>query len=230
MRVAGMGESDLDQLIAPVYTKYTNPVTTILASPGDIQIYLRARCATAQEAESLVAELAGQIEPLLGDRIYTRCGQILEEAVGCLLQEAKSTVAVAESCTGGLIAQRLSATPGSSDSFLGGYVTYSSDLKVKVLGVHPDLIRIHGAVSEQVARAMAEGTRRLLGSTYALSTTGFAGPDGGTEANPLGTVYIGLASEESCEVKRIQLIGDRTRIRSMAAQTALDLLRRQLLQ
>lgn len=228
LRVAGMGESDVDQLIAPVYTQYTNPATTILAGAGDIQILLRARCATAEEAEALIKEVGDQMEPILGDRIYTRTGQLLEEAVGCLLLERNETATVAESCTGGLLAQRMTSTPGSSSNFQGGFITYTPEMKTKVLGVDPDLLRNDGAVSEPVARSMADGARRVAGTTYALSVTGFAGPDGGTEENPVGTVYIGLAYPSGCDVRRVQFLGDRPRVRMLAAQTALDMLRRKL--
>lgn len=228
MRIAGMGESDVDQLIAPVYTRYTNPATTILAGAGDIQLHLRARCLTCEEADRLLDEVAGQIEPLLGHHLYTRTGQLLEEAVGCLLQEKQQTLCVAESCTGGLLAQRLTATPGSSNNFHGGFLTYTDDVKMKLLGVHPDLLRIEGAVSAPVAEAMAAGARARLDTTYALSVTGFAGPDGGTEANPVGTIYIGLAWAGETISRRFQFNGDRERVRTLASQYALDLLRRKL--
>jgi nicotinamide-nucleotide amidase len=229
LRIAGMGESEVDQLIAPVYTRYTNPVTTILAGAGDIQLHLRARCDTAEQADALLKEVLDQIEPILGDRIYTRSGQSLEESVGCLLLRRKETACVAESCTGGLLAQRMTSTPGSSNTFLGGFVTYTPEMKVSILGVNPDLLHTQGAVSEPVARAMAEGARRVAGTTYALSVTGFAGPDGGTEADPVGTVYIGLAYPAACDVRRVQFLGDRARVRLLASQTALDMLRRKLI-
>jgi nicotinamide-nucleotide amidase len=229
MRIAGMGESDVDQLIAPVYTRYTNPVTTILAGAGDIQLHLRARCTTCDEADRLLDEVTGQIEPLLGHHLYTRTGELLEEAVSRLLQEKHQTLCVAESCTGGLLAQRLTAIPGSSNSFSGGFIPYTDDVKTKLLGVDPDLLRSEGAVSAPVAMAMASGARARLDTTYALSVTGFAGPDGGTEANPVGTVYVGLAWEGDSIAKRFHFYGDRERVRTLAAQYALDVLRRKLI-
>ena len=228
MRVAGMGESDVDQLIAPVYTKYTNPVTTILAGAGDIQLHLRARCDSAGQADALLEEVSSQIAAILGDRIYTRTGQLLEEVVIAALIERKETASVAESCTGGLLAQRLTATAGSSKAFACGFITYTEAMKAKVLNVPIALLEKEGAVSEPVARAMAEGARERAGTTYALSVTGFAGPDGGTEANPAGTVYIGLAYPAGCDVRRVQFLGDRARVRMLASQTALDMLRRKL--
>jgi nicotinamide-nucleotide amidase len=227
-RVAGMPESDLDQLIAPVYTQYANPATTILAAPGDIQIHLRARCADGREAEALLAELGGRIENLLGDRIYSRTGEPLETVVARLLRDAGATLSVAESCTGGLLGERITSVAGSSDYFAGGFVTYSNRMKTDLLGVDARLIEEHGAVSEAVAEAMACGARLRASSTYALSITGVAGPGGGTEAKPVGTVVIGLASPSGCQIRRVRFLGDRGRVRALAAQSALDLLRRAL--
>jgi nicotinamide-nucleotide amidase len=228
LRVAGMGESDLDQLIAPVYKKYENPATTILAAAGDIQIHLRARCGTAAEADALLAEVAGPIELLLGDRIYTRNGDSIETVVGDLLRQNHSTISVAESCTGGLLGERLTSQAGSSDYFVGGFITYSNEMKMELLGIPPEILAAHGAVSKECAEAMALGARRRTNSTYALSITGIAGPGGGTDSKPVGTTYIGLADPAGTETLKRQFIGDRARIRSFASQIALDFLRRRL--
>jgi nicotinamide-nucleotide amidase len=228
LRVAGMGESDLDQLIAPVYKKYQNPATTILAGAGDIQVHFRARCATEAEAEALLREVSGPIEVLLGDRIYSRDSESIEEVVGKLLLATNATLSVAESCTGGLLGERLTSVPGSSEYFLGGFITYSNALKTKLLGVPGEMLAAHGAVSKPVAEAMAEGARRRSGSTFALSITGVAGPGGATEAKPLGTTFIGFAGPDETDVLHRQLLGDRARIRQFASQIALDLLRRKL--
>ena len=227
-RVAGMAESDLDQIIAPVYKQYANPATTILAAPGDIQIHLRARCADEHEAEALLAELGARIEGLLGDRIYSHTGESLEAVVGGRLREAGATLSVAESCTGGLLAERITSVAGSSDFFTGGFITYTNRMKADMLGVDARLIEEHGAVSEPVAEAMASGARLRTGSTYALSITGVAGPAGGTEAKPVGTVVIGLATPSGCQTRRVRFLGDRGRVRALSAQSALDLLRRAL--
>jgi nicotinamide-nucleotide amidase len=225
-RVAGMGESDLDQLIAPVYTKYLNPVTTILAAPSDIQIHLRARCRTAEEAEALLAEVGPPIEALLGDRIYSRNGDSLEAVVGAMLCDA--TLSVAESCTGGLLGQRITSVAGSSKYFVGGFLVYSDLMKEQLLGVDRHLIDAHTAVSEEVACAMAEGARQRTGSTYGVSITGEAGPESASGA-PVGTVIIAVASpDRPTEPRRLQLPGDRARVRTFAAQAALDFLRRKL--
>ena len=226
LRVAGMPESDLDQLISPVYKKYENPATTILAAAGDIQIHLRARCATEAEAMALLTEVAGPIDLLLGDRIYSRNGQSLEEVVGELLRSRRATLVVAESCTGGLLGERVTSVPGSSDYFLGGFITYASRMKVDWLGVPEKIIEEFGAVSSEAAEAMARGARRRSGATYALSITGVAGPDAGGEKAPVGTVYVGLADGGGCSVTHRQFIGDRSRIRQFSTQMALDMLRR----
>jgi nicotinamide-nucleotide amidase len=229
-RVTGMTESDLDYLIAPVYSKVTNPATTILASPGDIQIHLRARCSTEEEAERLLAEVGGGIEELLGDRIFSRNGDSLEAVVGQLLRARGATVAVAESCTGGMAAERITSIPGSSDYFAGGFIVYSNRMKEIALGVDPDLIATHTAVSEEVARAMAHGARIRAGATYAISTTGEAGPESSTGL-PVGTVYVGFAGPDNVvEAQKFNLPGDRARIRMFATQGALDFLRRKVMQ
>jgi nicotinamide-nucleotide amidase len=226
-RVAGMGESDLDALIAPVYTKHENPATTILAGMGDIQIHLRARAATAEEAEALLEEVGPPIEDLLGDRLYSRNGDTLEAVVGEMLRQRGATVSVAESCTGGMIGQRITSVAGSSDYFVGGFVTYTDAMKVELLGVDPALIEKHTAVSEEVARAMAEGARARTCSTYAVSITGEAGPESATGIPP-GTLFLGFAGPERVEVRKISVPGDRNRIRTLGAQSALDFVRRQI--
>jgi len=229
-RVTGIGESDLDALIAPVYTKYKNPVTTVLSAPGDLFVYLRASGSTEAEADALLREVGNPIAELLGERVYTENPEEpLEGVVGRLLRKRIATVSTAESCTGGLLAGRLTEQGGSSDFFLAGYVTYSDGQKMQMLNVPRALIADHTAVSEPVAAAMADGARRLSGSTYALSVTGYAGPTGGTDFDPVGTVYIGLAGPDGTRVTRVRHGGDRYRIRTLATQGALDILRRKLL-
>ena len=229
-RITGIGESDLDALIAPVYGKYTNPVTTVLSAPGDLFVHLRARADTRAQAEALLREVGNPIAELLGDRVYsTDANESLEMVVARMLRQKRATVASAESCTGGLLAARLTETPGSSHTFLGGFVTYSEVQKREVLGIPGDLLAKHSAVSEPVAAAMAEAVRKRAGSTYALSTTGYAGPDGGTHFDPVGTVYIGVATPDGTRVTRVRYTPDRWRVRTLAAQSALDLLRREML-
>jgi nicotinamide-nucleotide amidase len=228
-RVVGIGESDLDALIAPVYTKYSNPATTILAAVNDVQVHLRARCPTAEEAEALVAEVGRKIEPLLGDKIYSRDGSPLEVVVGRMLHERSATVAVAESCTGGMLGERITSVPGSSHYFAGGFLVYTNAMKTGLLGVDPDLLAKHTAVSDPVARAMADGVRERTASTYALSVTGIAGPEGGTEEMPVGTGFIGISGPNGTDARKFRWVGDRRRIRQAAVQSALDLLRRRMI-
>ena len=224
-RVCGMPESDLDQLIAPVYTKYTNPATTILSSTGGIDIHLRAQAATEAEAEALVADVAAQIQPLLGSRIVSLTGEPIEAVIGNLLRERKATLSVAESATGGMLGQWITSVAGSSDYFVGGFLTYTDAMKTKLLGVSEDLLKTESAVSAPVAQAMAEGARRMAGSDYAISITGYAGPEGDT----VGAIFVGVATPDGVHVTRLQLPGDRNRIRALAVQNALNLLRRALL-
>ncbi|MGB7760278.1 MAG: competence/damage-inducible protein A [Bryobacteraceae bacterium] len=229
LRVTGMPESDLDQLISPVYKKYLNPATTILAGNGDIQVHLRARCASVGEAEALLAEVGAPIEALLGDKIYSRNGDPLEVVVGEMLQKARATVAVAESLTGGMLGERFTTVPGSSRYFLGGFITYSNAMKVELLGVDPQLLAHFGAVSRETAEAMAAGARRRTNATYALAVTGMAGPESDEHAAPVGTVYIALTDPEKTVALHRQFLGDRTRIRQFTTQMALDVLRRRLM-
>jgi nicotinamide-nucleotide amidase len=224
-RCVGIPESDLDQLISPVYMQYPNLATTILAVSGEIHVHLRARCPTAQEAEALIEEVSGKIEPLIGDRIYSSNGDSLEKVVGDLLRARHASLSVAESATGGLLGGRITAVPGASDYFAGGFITYTNEMKTKLLGVPTEMLAEHTAVSEPVARAMAEGARDRTGSDYALSITGYAGPDG----EKLGVTFIGLATPEGSEARRVHFPGTRDLVRMFSTNTALDLLRRNLL-
>jgi competence/damage-inducible protein CinA-like protein len=225
LRVVGMGESDLDQLISPVYTRYPKLATTILAVSGEIHIHLRARCATPQEAETLAAQASAEIEPLLGDRVYSCNGDSLEKVIGDLLRARHASLSVAESATSGLLGGRITTVPSASDYFRGGFITYSDQMKIQLLGVPAELIAEHSAVSEPVAKAMAEGARERTGSDYALSITGYAGPDG----KQVGLVFIGLASPDGAQVRRVQWPADRDRVRAFSTNIALDMLRRKLL-
>ncbi|MEX2262524.1 MAG: competence/damage-inducible protein A [Bryobacteraceae bacterium] len=233
LRVAGMPESDVDQLISPIYKKYPNPVTTILAGPLDIQVHLRAQCATEAEAAALLDEVRRPIELALGDRIYSWDGAPMEEVVGGLLKTQQATLAVAESCTGGLLAERITTVPGSSAYFLGGFVTYSPRMKMDVLGVSEAILETFGPVSAETTEAMATGARLRAGAHYALAITGAAGPAPDIGPNgrpvPVGTVFVAIADGQTCSATHRQFLGDRGRIRAFAAQMAMDVLRRRLL-
>ncbi len=229
LRVVGLGESAVDERIAPVYTQYKNPQTTILFNRSEIEIHLTAQAKTERDAELLLDGLAGQIEERLGHSIFAFRGETMEEIVGLRLAVGGFSLAVAESCTGGLIAQRLTEVPGSSVYFKEGVVAYSNDAKTRSLGVDSELIRQHGAVSAQVAEAMAEGIRHRADTDFGLSVTGIAGPGGGTEEKPVGLVFIALSDDAHTEHRKIMLPGDRHLIRWRASQAALDLLRRRLI-
>ena len=229
LRVAGMGESAVDELIAPVYMKYDNPQTTILFNQSEIELQLTARARTEAEAESLLDRLSEQLEEKLGHAIFAFRGETMEQVVGLKLAVGGFTVAVAESCTGGLIAQRLTDVPGASKYFVEGVVAYSNDAKTRTLGVEPILLLEHGAVSAPVAEAMAEGVRRRANTDFGVSVTGIAGPDGGTEEKPVGLVFIALADDAHTEHRKLKIPGDRNLIRWRSSQAALDLLRRRLI-
>jgi nicotinamide-nucleotide amidase len=229
LRVVGLGESAVDEKIAPVYTQYKNPQTTILFNRSEIEIHLTAQAKTEKDAELLLDGLAGQIEERLGHSIFAFRGETMEEVVGLRLAVAGFTLSVAESCTGGLISQRLTEVPGSSVYFMEGVVTYSNDAKTRSLGVDAELIETHGAVSAQVAEAMAEGVRRRADTDFGLAVTGIAGPGGGSEEKPVGLVYIALSDDAHTEHRKLMLPGDRHLIRWRASQAALDLLRRRLI-
>jgi len=229
LRVAGMGESAVDEKIAPVYTQFDNPVTTILFNQSEIEIHLTARGRTEKEASDLLDRLSGQIEERLGIAVFSFAGETMEEVVGLKLSVGGYTLAVAESCTGGLVAQRLTDVPGSSKYFIEGVVAYANDAKIRTLGVEPMLLMEHGAVSAAVAEAMAEGVRKRAQTDFGLSITGVAGPGGGTDEKPVGTVYIALASELQTEHRKLHVPGDRQLIRWRSSQAALDLLRRRLI-
>ncbi|MDP9171487.1 MAG: competence/damage-inducible protein A [Acidobacteriota bacterium] len=229
LRVSGMSESDLDQTISPIYKGYENPVTTVLAHNGDIQVHLRARCSTEGEAMALLAEVGGQIDVALGDRIYSRNGDPLEVVVGRKLADRHATLAVAESVTGGGLADRISSVPGSSGWFSGGFVTYTRRMKTELLGVPEELLKQFGAVSHEAAEAMAIGARHRTGAAWALAVTGNAGPTTDGDEAPVGCVYIGLAGPRDTTVQhRVWPASDRARVRSFAGQMALDMLNRKL--
>jgi nicotinamide-nucleotide amidase len=232
LKAAMIGESHADARIAPIYGAYTDVETTILAHIGDIQLTLICSKSTMEAAEARVNELASLIEEELDDVIYSSSstkGESLEQIVLYYLEMRGATLSVAESCTGGLLAQRLTSISGSSRSFLGGAVVYSNELKTEFAGVPEELIEEKGAVSREVAIALAEGIRRRCHSTYGVGVTGIAGPGGGTEEKPVGLVYIAISDGVQTEVVEKNFAGDRERVRFYASQQALDMVRRKLM-
>ena len=224
----GLTESRTDELAAPVYTRFTNPSTTILVKNGQIELHLTALAPTEAEAERLLEELDGQLDEVLGDYLFSRRDETLAQVVGERLRFRHETLATAESCTGGLLAGRITETPGSSAYFREGLVTYANEAKMARLGVPASLLEAHGAVSEEVACAMASGVRQLAGTTYGIGITGIAGPDGGSEEKPVGLVYLALAEEHAVTARRFVFPGDRSFIRTLSVNSALDLLRRRI--
>ncbi len=229
LKVAMLGESLVDSRVAPIYKRYTDVQTTILAGAGDIQFNLFTRADSMEAAQQRVDDLAGEIEDELGDALYASKGESLEQIVGYYLQMRNSTLAVAESCTGGLLADRITSISGSSRYFLGGAIVYSNELKTEFAGVPKSLLAKHGAVSREVAVALAEGIRKRCEATFGIGITGVAGPNGGSEEKPVGLVYHALASERETQVEERKFPGDRKRVRWFASQLALDMVRRKLM-
>jgi nicotinamide-nucleotide amidase len=228
LRIAGMGESAVEELVAPVYAKWKDDPVTILASPGEVQLHLAVR-GLAEEAEERLAALEADFRAALGSRIFGEDGEDLARVVGRLLRDSGRTVAFAESCTGGMVASLVTDVPGSSAYFLGGVVTYADAAKGSLLDVDADTLRRFGAVSEQTARAMARGVRERFGADVGVSVTGIAGPDGGTTEKPVGTVHFGLSARSGAEIAKKRLfVGDRAVVRRASSIQALEMLRRHL--
>jgi len=222
-------ESTADALLAPIYTTYTDVETTILAGNAEIQLQLFCAKPSLEAAQQRVDELASRLEEALDSHLFASSDEKLEQIVLYYLELKQETLAVAESCTGGLLSQRITSISGSSRSFLGGAVVYSNELKTDFAGVPAQLIETHGAVSAEVAEAMAQGIRRRVGSTIGVGVTGIAGPGGGTEEKPVGLVYIAVSYGNKTESRESNFRGDRDRIRLWASQQALDMVRRKLM-
>jgi nicotinamide-nucleotide amidase len=225
IRVTGLGESHVEQRILPIYKRYPEVNTTILAAPGETQIHLRLWSEDAPHAKKTLDEIVRSFEIALTDRIFSEDGRSLEEVVAHELTMNNATIAAAESCTGGLLAQRLTSIAGSSSYFLGGVVCYSNELKTVWADVPAEMILAKGAVSPEVAVALAEGIRRRVGSTFGVGITGVAGPGGGSEEKPVGTVHVAVSYPGGVKERGIRVPGDREAIRWQASQAALDMVR-----
>ncbi|HLC42286.1 MAG TPA: nicotinamide-nucleotide amidohydrolase family protein [Methylomirabilota bacterium] len=226
-KVAGLEISEVEEQLGSDF-KGTNWDVTCVAEDGDVLIQLQARGPTRSAAESALADGEAKIVGRVGDSVYGRDEEILEEAVARLLKDQQLTLSVAESCTGGLMAHRLTNVPGSSTYFERGVIAYSNQAKEELLGVPAELLRRHGAVSAPVAEAMARGIRKMSKASLGVAITGIAGPDGGTPTKPVGTVFVALASPEGTDAKRFRFRGDRQTIKWRSTQMALEMLRRHL--
>jgi nicotinamide-nucleotide amidase len=227
-KISSRPESEIEERIAPLYERFGRDGVSVLASPGEVQVHLSVR-GPQEERRARLAAMREQLREVAGDLAFTEDeGETLEAVVGRMLAAAGATLTTAESCTGGLLAERLTRVTGSSAYFLGGVVTYSNELKASLLGVDPDVIAAEGAVSEPVARAMAEGVRTRYASDYGAGITGVAGPDGGSEEKPVGTVHVAVAGPAGVRHRRVRFIGDREKIRWQASQLVLEMLRRTL--
>jgi len=225
LRVTGLGESHVEQRILPIYKRFPEVQTTILAAPGETQIHLRFWTEDAARAKKTLDEIVQGFEIALADRIFSQDGRALEEVVAEQLTLNNATISAAESCTGGLLAQRLTSIAGSSSYFLGGVVCYSNELKTAWADVPAEMIAAKGAVSPEVAVALAEGIRRRVGSTLGVGITGIAGPGGGSDEKPVGTVHVAISHGGGIKERAARFPGDREAIRWQASQIALDLVR-----
>lgn len=229
VKITGRPESEVDALAQPIYSRWTSqPVpieTTILAAMGQIELHLTARADRRDEGEAALAAAVRELEPAIGRSMFSVDGRPLEVVVGDLLRARGVRIAAAESCTGGLLLSRLTDVPGSSDYVEGGAICYSNALKTSLVGVPASLMALHGAVSEPVARAMAEGIRRCTGADIGVGTTGIAGPGGGTAAKPVGTVAIAVAAGTESSARTFRFAGGRDTVKFHATQAALDMVR-----
>jgi len=231
LKLTGITESQIEEKIKDLYPSSGQPQLTTLAYPGQIEILISAQSQNSlEEAQEKVNQMVDKLRSRLGAYIFTTQGEALEEVVGQLLRQRGETLAVAESCTGGLLGHRLTNIPGSSDYFRLGTVVYSNEAKIKLLGVSPETLAKYGAVSQEVAREMALGLQKLAGTTHTLAITGIAGPGGGTPSKPVGLVYTARAGEDGCQVIKNQFLGARELVKFQSSQKALEMLWRYLTQ
>lgn len=229
LRIFGMGESSVEYALRDLIEGQTNPTIAPYAKTGEVTLRITANCKDDVEGEAMVEPLVNEIVGRLGDIVYSTCGEQLCEVCAKLMEQRNVTVSVAESCTGGLLSSTFVDVPGSSQYFMEGAVTYSDSAKMRRLNVSGQVLKVHGAVSEECAREMAHGMCKTAHTDYALATTGMAGPGGGSAEKPVGLVYIALSDGKEAVVNTLHLSGDRTRIRELTVLHALDMLRRALM-
>jgi nicotinamide-nucleotide amidase len=228
IKVLGPGESQVDEILAPVMENNRGCSIALLASDGEVHIKITAEGENESDSRRIIDELTQAIHEKLRKHIFGYDDETLPQQVGKMLVQKKQKLAVAESCTAGMLGSMITEVSGSSDYFWGGIISYSNECKMKILGVNPATLEQYGAVSRETAEEMARGIRKLSATDYALAITGIAGPSGGTKEKPVGLVYIALASDRECIVKELKFIGSREAIRKLSAKSALDLLRRHL--
>jgi len=221
-KIASMGESMIEEKIGKKILAIPGAELGYCARPGEVYVRIIGEGAALDKAGEIIRKE-------LGNAIFTASDETLEQVLVELLTKKKQTLALAESCTGGLLTNRITNVPGSSAVLLAGYVCYANEAKIDILGVDPKLIEKHGAVSEEIAHAMAEGARKRAGSAHAISTTGIAGPEGGSEKKPVGTVYVALADENGTKTRKLFFPSDRETFKQLVAQVAFEMLRRELI-
>ncbi len=224
----GTGESDIAQMLGGLMERERNPLINCTCGSGWIKLHIIAAAESIEQAEQMIEGDRTELEGILCDLVFGYDDELLWQVTGRKLAEMNKTLSVAESCTGGLVAKLMTDTPGASEYFNYGWVTYSNEAKQKLLKVDPKLIEKHGAVSEQVAKAMAEGAKKISGSDFSISLTGIAGPEGGTEQKPVGLVYICVLGEDFCDLKSAVFPTQRQNVRKLAAMTAINMLRLRL--
>lgn len=228
LRIFGKGESSVEYQLKDLMQQQTNPTIAPYALNGEMKLRVTARCKDGEDADKIMAPIIEEVKKRIGEYIYSEDGIELHEEVARLISASGMTIAVAESCTGGMLCSKFVSVPGSSNWFKEGCVTYSNEAKMNRLGVKKETLAEYGAVSAQTAIEMAEGIRRTAMADIGISTTGYAGPDGGTGDKPVGTVFIGVAAKDKSFYKELNLTGKRERIRNMACLNALDILRRNI--
>lgn len=229
LRVIGIGESAAENMLMEIFRNQTNPTIAPYAKEGEVHLRITAKTDISEEADRLIAEMEQKVKSIIGENVYGYDDESLEEVVLRLLQEKKMTLSLAESCTGGLIANRLTDIPGASASLMYGIVSYSNKAKIDILGVKEDTINKYGAVSSQTAEEMAVGSKRINNTDIGISITGIAGPAGGSSEKPVGLCYIGIAIGDTVKVHKLNFNGNRKKIKWNSSSKALDLLRRELL-
>ena len=229
-RLFGIGESAAAELLKDMMEKSTNPTVAPYAKTGEVRLRVTAKCTDEAEGEKIIAGTEHEIYDRVGKYIYSKNGKSLAETAVELLMEKGLTISTAESCTGGLAAKQITDIPGSSEVFKEGFVTYSNEAKTKYLGVKESTLKSHGAVSEETAKEMAEGLRKTTGADIAVSVTGIAGPGGGTEEKPVGLVYVGISVKAGTKVRKLNINGNRERIREVTCLNVFDMVRKTILE